>query len=78
MVDLMRRDMETDRGHAHAHGVPEMPPGRSAEPLIGGKPKPALEKVPEEKGSGPNVTAPAQLDPRGALEPGSAHNRDHQ
>jgi cytochrome o ubiquinol oxidase subunit 2 len=78
MVDLMRRDMETDRGHAHAHGVPEMPPGPSAEPLIGGKPKPALEKVPEEKGSGPNVTAPAQLDPPGALEPGSAHNRDHQ
>jgi len=60
MVDLMRRDMEADRGHAHPHGVPTMPPGRSAEPLVGSKPKPALDKAPEEKGSGPNVTLRAE------------------
>jgi cytochrome o ubiquinol oxidase subunit 2 len=81
MIDLMRRDMEADRepgrDRAHPHGR-AMPSGRAAEPLVGDKPKPALEKAPEEKGSGPNVTAPARSDPPGALEPGSPHNRDHQ
>lgn len=78
MIDVMRRDMATGAGHAHPHAVPTMPPGRAAEPLIGGKPKPTLQKAPEEKGSGPNVTKPAQPNPPGGLEPGSVHNRDHQ
>ena len=75
MVDVMRRDMETGAGHAHE--LPDMP-RCGPEPLVGDKPKPALQKAPEEKGSGPNVTKPAQSNPPGGLEPGSAHNRDHQ
>jgi cytochrome o ubiquinol oxidase subunit II len=74
MIDIMRRDMETGAGHAHPQA---MPAGHTAEPLIGAKPTPALQKAPEDKGSGPNVTKPAQPDSPGAHDPGSAHDRDH-
>lgn len=60
MVDIMRRDMERGGGNPNSHHMGAgMPSGRAAEPLIGDKPKPAFEKTPEEKGAGPNVTAPA-------------------
>ncbi|MDR4307154.1 ubiquinol oxidase subunit II [Chelatococcus sambhunathii] len=60
MVDVMRHDMQRGGGDPNdPHMGSGMPPGREAEPLTGDKPKPALEKAPEEKGVGPNVTAPA-------------------
>ena len=79
MVDVMRQDMQASGGHPHhSHPAPAMPPGREAGPLIGDKPKPALEKAPNEKGTGPNVTKPVGPDTPGQLKPGDARNRDLQ
>ncbi|CAA2158817.1 Cytochrome bo(3) ubiquinol oxidase subunit 2 [Methylobacterium brachiatum] len=79
MVDVMRQDMQASGGHPHhSHPAPAMPPGREAGPLIGDKPKPALEKAPNEKGTGPNVTKPVGPDSPGQLKPGDAQNRDLQ
>ncbi|MDO9412680.1 MAG: ubiquinol oxidase subunit II [Pseudolabrys sp.] len=53
--------------HGGSHGGGQM---------IGNKPVPALEKAPEDKGTGPNVTKPA--DPKvapGQTAPGHQHNR---
>ncbi|MEG3089557.1 ubiquinol oxidase subunit II [Sphingomonas sp. PB4P5] len=62
MVDVMRRDMARSGG-----GMP----GRSAAPLQGTTPTPALFKAPEDKGTGPNVTKPAKPGAPGALKPGA-------
>ena len=81
MVDVMRRDMEKSGGSPHGSpgGVHEghgMPRGREAEPLVGDKPKPALERAPNEKGTSPNVTEPVRPDTPGQTKPGDAKNRD--
>ena len=79
MVDVMRQDMQASGGHPHhSHPAPAMPPGREAQPLTGDKPKPALEKAPDEKGTSPNVTKPVEPDTPGQLKPGDAQNRDLQ
>ena len=79
MIDVMRRDMEAGGGHPHDHRMGSgMPPGREAQPLTGTKPKPALEKTPDEKGTSPNVTKPVEPGTPGQLKPGDAKNRDLQ
>ncbi|WP_263282649.1 ubiquinol oxidase subunit II [Sphingomonas nostoxanthinifaciens] len=75
MVDVMRHDMA--RGGAAPvgeHGM--MPPGRDTTPANEPKPTPALEKAPADKGTGPNVTKPAEPGPPGAKKPGDPRNRD--
>ncbi|WP_019834344.1 COX aromatic rich motif-containing protein [Sphingomonas sp. PR090111-T3T-6A] len=76
-VDVMRRDMQ------RAGGNPENPqmgagmaPGRESAPVPGGQPVPALEKTPQEKGSGPNVTRTVQPGTPGQRTPGDPRNRD--
>ncbi|MCB4805591.1 cytochrome o ubiquinol oxidase subunit 2 [Methylobacterium brachiatum] len=77
MIDIMRQDMQASGGHPHhSHPAPAMPPGREAEPLTGAKPKPALQKAPDEKGTSPNVTKPVAPEPPGQTKPGDARNRD--
>jgi cytochrome o ubiquinol oxidase subunit 2 len=69
LADVMRHDRM--RGGA---GVPQ---NRAAPPTGGDKPVPALQKAPEDKGSGPNVTKPA--DPAaapGQSKPGDQRNRN--
>ena len=53
-----------------------MAPGRGAAPIIGEKPVPALQKAPEDKGSGPNVTKPGKPGAPGQTKPGDQRNRD--
>ena len=68
--DVMAHDMSM----GPAHG---MTPGREAAPLNGVKPTPALQKPPQEKGSGANVTKkPEPGGPPGQLVPGAPRNRD--
>lgn len=77
MIDVMRRDMERGGGHPHAAGMGEgMMPGRGSLPRDGEKPVPALEKTPDEKGSGPNVTKPARPGAPGEQHQGHERNRD--
>ncbi len=77
MVDVMRHDMEMGGGSPHGGPMGQgMPSGRAAEPLVGDKPEPALEKAPDQKGVSPNVTAPAQPDTPGQIKPGDPKNRD--
>ncbi|WP_380783927.1 ubiquinol oxidase subunit II [Sphingomonas sp. R86520] len=71
MVDVMRHDQTNGRPAIGPRG-----PGIDAAPLAGGKPVPALQKAPEDKGSGPNVTKPAQPGAPGQLKPGDQRNRD--
>jgi len=79
MVDVMRQDMQAGGVHPDGHRMGTgMPPGREAQPLTGVKPKPALEKTPEEKGTGPNVTKPVEPDAPGQLRPGDPKNRGLQ
>ena len=64
-------------GHMDGHmGHGGMTPvARRPLPITGSKPTPALQKPAEDKGSGPNVTAPA--DPNaapGQLKPGDPNN----
>jgi cytochrome o ubiquinol oxidase subunit 2 len=66
MVDVMRSDM------ARSGGMP----GRSAAPLHGATPTPALFKAPKDKGKGPNVTQPAKPGAPGDRKPGDPRNRD--
>ncbi|UFN48861.1 ubiquinol oxidase subunit II [Roseomonas sp. OT10] len=57
-AEVMARDMERVRGgggHA-SHGGMSMPPSHGG--THGSPPTPALLREPEEKGSGPNITAP--------------------
>ena len=77
MVDVMQHDMNMGGGNPqNPHMGTGMPAGREAEPLVGDKPKPALQKTPDEKGTSPNVTAPVQPDTPGQLHPGDSKNRD--
>jgi len=74
MSDVMRADMSRGGGHPGDPRVGAgMPPGHGSLPLHGDKPTPALEKEPEDKGSGPNVTAP-----RGSGAPGQHHQGDER
>ncbi len=67
--DVMMHDMM--RGGS---GVPQ---NRGGMPLHGEKPVPALQKAPEDKGSGPNVTKPEKPGAApGQLKPGDQRNRD--
>ena len=77
MVDVMRHDMMRDGGDpADAHVGSGMPMGRDTAP-DGGKPTPALQKAPEDKGSGPNVTKPAKPEAApGQQRRGDQRNRD--
>ena len=53
---------------------PGLPPARDAGPLPGGKPEPALEKSPAERGAGSNRGAP-RTPPPGQQKPGDDRNR---
>jgi cytochrome o ubiquinol oxidase subunit II len=74
MIDVMRRDMARSSG-AGGHGM-IMPPGRNTMPANDQQPTPALEKAPSDKGTGPNVTKPAQPGAPGSTKPGDPRNRD--
>jgi cytochrome o ubiquinol oxidase subunit 2 len=77
MVDVMRNDMARGGGHPHeTRAGAGMPAGRATPPPSGDKPTPALQKAPSEKGSGPNVTKPAQPGAPGQRNPGEHRNRD--
>lgn len=77
MVDVMARDMARAGGNPNAHRMGAgMAPGRSAAPIMGEKPVPALQKAPEDKGSGPNVTKPEKPGAPGQTKPGDQRNRD--
>ncbi len=66
-IDVMRRDMARSRGDV---------PGRSAAPLHGDTPTPAIFKAPKDKGTGPNVTKPAKPGAPGERKQGDPRNRD--
>ena len=77
MVDVMARDMARAGGNPNDHRMGAgMAPGRGAAPIIGEKPVPALQKAPEDKGSGPNVTKPEKPGAPGQTTPGDQRNRD--
>ena len=77
MVDVMAHDMKAGGGDPRDPRVGAgMPPGRAAAPITGGKPTPALQKAPEDKGIGPTVTKPAQPGTPGQRNPGDQRNRD--
>lgn len=77
MVDVMARDMARAGGNPNDHRMGAgMAPGRGAAPIIGEKPVPALQKAPEDKGSGPNVTKPGKPGAPGQTKPGDQRNRD--
>mgnify|MGYP002651083202 CR=1 FL=1 len=77
MVDVMARDMARGGGNPDDHRMGAgMAPGRGAAPIMGEKPVPALQKAPEDKGSGPNVTKPEKPGAPGQQKPGDQRNRD--
>ena len=77
MIDVMARDMARGGGTPGDHRMGAgMAPGRGAAPIMGEKPVPALQKAPEDKGSGPNVTKPEQPGAPGQTRPGDQRNRD--
>jgi cytochrome o ubiquinol oxidase subunit 2 len=78
MVDVMRYDMARGGGDpAHGQMGSGMPAGHNTTPANADKPTPALQKAPEDKGSGPNVTKPATPGAApGAQKPGDRRNRD--
>lgn len=63
-----------DRREADRPAGLDIPPARDAAPLPGGKPEPALEKSPAEKGAGGNRAAP-RTPPPGQNKPGDDRNR---
>ena len=77
MVDVMARDMMRGGGDpANGQIGSGMPMGRNTVP-DGKKPTPALQKAPEDKGSGPNVTKPGRPNAApGSKKPGDQRNRD--
>ena len=79
--DVMRHDQQHGGGHMdHMHQVRPgtgMPSAHESMPPAGGKPVPALQKAPEDKGTGPNVTSPPATDEPGPQAPGDQRNRDH-
>jgi cytochrome o ubiquinol oxidase subunit 2 len=80
MSDVMRRDMMRGGGHpGDGRFGAGTAPGRASMPMHGDKPTPALQKAPEDKGSGPNVTKPRAVegsDAPGQTSPGDRRNRD--
>ena len=77
MADVMKRDREAGGGRPGSVRAGEgNPPVNEAAPMHGEKPTPALMKTPEEKGSGPNVTAPRKTETPGGRKPGAPGNRD--
>ena len=78
MTDVMRRDMGHGGGSPHdVRPGAGMPPGRGSAPLHGDKPDGAIFKSPEEKGSAPNVTKPANPNAApGVTKPGDPANRN--
>jgi cytochrome o ubiquinol oxidase subunit II len=77
MSDVMRRDMQRGGGHPGEHDMGAgIASGRGSMPNVGGKPVPALEKEPGDKGSGPNVTKPAGSGAPGEHRHGDQRNRD--
>jgi cytochrome o ubiquinol oxidase subunit 2 len=77
MVDVMRRDMARGGGDpANGRIGSGMPAGRNTAPGNRNKPTPALQKAPEDKGTGPNVTKPAKPGAPGPQKPGDQRNRD--
>jgi len=77
MSDVMRHDQAAGGGDPHAMRVGAgMPSGRDSAPLHGDKPKGALFKNNDEKGTAPNVTKDRQPGAPGATDPGNRRNRD--
>ena len=76
-VDVMRHDMARGGGNPDDMRIGAgMPAGHASMPAAGETPVPALEKTPAQKGSGPNVTAPAApAGAPGAAKPGDPSNR---
>ena len=68
-ADLMAQDRQRGGGDPHRHHIGTgMPAGRAGAPSRGSsQTKPALLRDPEEKGSGPNITAP--VGPTGPGQP---------
>ncbi|MEP7316452.1 MAG: ubiquinol oxidase subunit II [Sphingomicrobium sp.] len=76
MSQMMKHDRHGGGQPGEGHGGATMPPGRNSMPQHG-KPEGAIFKSPNEKGSGPNVTKPA--DPNkasGSTDPGAPENRN--
>ncbi|HEU0045258.1 ubiquinol oxidase subunit II [Sphingomonas sp.] len=77
MTEVMRADMRRGGGNPHdTRAGAGTAPGRASAPMHGDKPTPALMKAPQDKGSGPNVTAPPKARAPGQTDPGHGHNRD--
>ena len=77
-VDVMRHDMARGGGNPDDVRIGTgVPAGHASMPSVGETPIPALEKTPAQKGSGPNVTAPARPeDAPGPLKPCAPSNRN--
>lgn len=77
MAAMMRSDMARAGGRPHEmRPGAGMPMGRNALPVGERTPVPALQKAPEDKGSGPNVTKPdTPADAPGQRKPGDPQNR---
>lgn len=74
---LMARDMRMGGGNPHEMRMGEgNPPVHESMPAEGEKPVPALQKSPEQKGSGPNMMKPSGKDRPGETKPGDKRNRD--
>ncbi|WP_263854057.1 ubiquinol oxidase subunit II [Sphingomonas parva] len=78
MSEIMAHDRQAGGGHPHEmRPGAGMPQGRDSAPLHGDKPEGAIFKSPEERGSGPNVTKPANPSRApGVTRPGDQKNRD--
>lgn len=77
MIDVMTHDMKRGGGDPAKGRIGSgMPMGRNTAP-DGEKPTPALQKAPEDKGTGPNVTKPGRPGAApGPQNPGDQRNRD--
>jgi len=77
MSDVMAHDRRAGGGDPHdVRAGAGMPAGRESAPL-GGKPEGAIFKSPEEKGSSPHLTKPANPDAApGVTKPGDPANRN--
>ncbi|WP_239016950.1 ubiquinol oxidase subunit II [Sphingomonas ginkgonis] len=77
MSDMMRHDQAGGGGNPRdMRSGGGMPAGRDTDAIFGTKPKGALQKSPEEKGSSPHLTTPRGSEPPGATNPGSNSNRN--
>jgi len=77
MSDMMAHGRRAGGGNPKAmEAGAGMPSGRDSQPLGGEKPKGALFKDNDEKGSSPNLTKPRNPGAPGATDPGNPKNRD--